>query len=94
MAPQNRFDWLKTNHLRRSGLRDIEAAVRAGRLSGDAMADRRAELVAALRELLQDPELRQRESIRIGRIFTAFSEQDLQQQRETATAGSGNGGGG
>jgi hypothetical protein len=81
MGTQTRFDWLRNTHLRRSGLRDVEAAVRAGRLDGPEHADRRAELVAALVVLARDPDLRPRESIRVSRIFASFAEHDQQQEK-------------
>jgi hypothetical protein len=73
----NRYDWLRTHHLRRSSLQWIERGIRSGAYDGEARASQRTELVAVLTELLEGGDLTAREGIRVARVFGAIGERDL-----------------
>lgn len=77
MEPRLEFDWLLTDlrHLR-GGLRSIEAAIRAGRFAGGAMAGRRQRLIEVLAALADSPDLPARAAIRLARIFAAMQADD------------------
>lgn len=77
MATATAWDWLKTPYLRRSSLRDVETAVRRQQLAGPELAGRRQALVDVLYGLLNDPTLRPREMVRIGRILAVMGGQNL-----------------
>jgi hypothetical protein len=57
------FEWLMEKRFRRSNLRDVENALRAGRLAPD-----RQDLAEVLGRLLESPDLSDRERLRIDRI--------------------------
>jgi hypothetical protein len=75
MHHRARFDWLRTPYLRRSGLRDLESALRSGRVRSDEPG------LAVLTELARDETLTGREHARVSRCLSACGEQDQDRQR-------------
>jgi hypothetical protein len=75
MQTRHRFDWLLSPYLRRSGLRELESAIRSGRV------DARDPDLAVLAELAADPMLGGRERVRVMRCLAACGWQDLAGQR-------------
>ena len=72
------FDWLHDPQLRHGGLRMIQTAVRRGWLDGPEHAERRADLVEALVELVTDPATPIREMIQAaGIMMTSISNANL-----------------
>jgi hypothetical protein len=75
MQDRPRFDWLRSPYLRRSGLRELESALRSGRVRSDDPG------LGVLTELAEDPTLGGRERVRVWRCVTACCEQDQDRQR-------------
>jgi hypothetical protein len=61
------FEWLLAKQFRRSNLRDVENALRSGRLVPTAMPHRQ-DLAEVLARLLKSPDLSERERLRIVAI--------------------------
>jgi hypothetical protein len=75
-APRERFDWLAADSRNlRSGLRDIEAAIRRG-WRPESEADRQA-LVGKLSTLMADGRANARAQLRAGRCLLAMGASDM-----------------
>lgn len=72
---ETRFAWLLEKALRRSALKEVETAIRSGRL--DDAPDRVGELVAVLETLRLSSDLTEREEVRVRRVVAALEERGL-----------------
>lgn len=86
MARWEPFDWLASPYCRRSALRDVEKAIRAGRLDGPENAARREALCRRLTALMDDPALKPRELFRLVRIMVAIDGRILDAERRILNA--------
>jgi hypothetical protein len=73
--PVPRLHWLRLPYLRRSNLKELETAIRAGRVRADDPE------LGVLTELATDPTLKGRETMRVARIVAEIERQSLARQQ-------------